>query len=366
MKNEYLQFDKCLQRLEHSFLKVYRGFHVGLIRFQHPSLRDMLFTMLQNEPQVRLQYISNASPDGLSGLIEGIVLSEGILNYEAHTLVIRSENEIKLLCKRTRIVVTETIPPSVMIKILNSADVLIPRMRGKKIAPGDLDLIEFSKTSQGKVLREILNSIAKQNTYDNNATYSFLAWIIILLKFYELTPYIVTIPHPEYISLLLARFKNANISDSIHFMELLFRYEPLIFVQMFNKKLEKQWHKSIVTKLYDYYDRGNEVDWSFFDDYESAQAEYDDWHTEVDELIDLAHTFYSFSSMKKPGELFKLEKLKNEALNPPEPDVDDEEKWWEEDREMGKEEERRGVEERFYAHRGDVIYWSVDRLFEDL
>lgn len=348
----YLPFRRCLRRLEHSFLRIDRAYTSSHISFQHPSLRDMLLTILQNNPKVRHQYIIHASPDGLSSLIRGIPLFGQIPEDEAHMPILGSEDELNMLCKRIEIVVTETIPHSKMEKILSSADVLIPRKGFRKIGPAELDLVKFSKTPPGRVLEATLNAIAEQETYNNNATYSLLSWASILQKFYSLVPYVLPIPRPTYLRLLVDRIENADTYHAISLAGCLSAHEPLIFKQVFSHELDRKWNDFIISRLRECCKQSEDIEdisymhYDSYEDYEIGLSAYDEWHDEADELLQLADTFYSFSGLQEANEFSDLQELFDTLESPSEP--------------------LEVPYEDYEAHHVCKDYWTIERLFEDL
>ncbi len=350
MKNEYLTFEKCLLHLEYSFLRVKDAYFGKQVDFQHPSLRDMLLNSLQNKPQVKRQYILNASPSALSSIIEGVSMYNQTSEEEPHVLILNNEKELSLLLQRINAVITDTVPYEGLREILIGTDTLIPQKNNEKIAPADLDLVKFSKTAQGKVVKTVLTAFGKQDTYDNNTQYLFFLWIDLLHKFYQLASYIIPIPRLEYIDMLTSRLKEGKIDDKIKFVSLLSLHEPLQFKQVSNSRLEKLCNEYIHKQLQERIKQCKLEDWNEWDpyeDYDDAYSAYDDWQSGSRELVILSDEFYSSMHLKPPKEISKLRSLIESAWPPSEP-------------------EREDIESSDYDYYERYEYWTIERVFEDL
>jgi len=358
MRDEYLPFEQCLDRLKHSFLRVTtHEFWGSYIDFQHPSLRDMLLILLQNEPTVRRQYILLASPQGLYDIIQGIPFFGLSPTDDVHTLIIRDEEELDLLCGRIRNVITDTIPANDQSQLLNSAVTLLPRKNKKIINAADVDLGRFLKSPSGKVIDALLQALANENTYRNNLTYKLSNWMDILEKFYQLAPYIVPVPHLSYITSLALQMRETDILDGLRFIYLLSVNEPIVFKQVFSQKLAQQWNKSLITKLDEYSGEGEYLDnISTGDkyDYEEKYSAYVNWKEKAEDLLELATIFYSFSQIQQPDEFSAFEDLL-ENISPPQQPEEEEE-----------EEEEEDTTYKYKTDKSDKEYWTIERLFEDL
>ena len=73
--------------------------------------------------------------------------------------------------------------------------------------------------------------------------------------------------------------------------------------------------------------------------------EYEDWYAQAEDLVTLARAFYRWAPFPMPGELERLEELMELVKPPPEfePDMDDD-----------------------WRRASDGVYWTIDRMFEDL
>lgn len=352
MRNEYLPFEQCLKRLSHSFIQTGQGLipagHVfswgNFIDFQHPSIRDMLLYILQDEPKVRPWFISLASPEGLSSIIRGIPLFGSTHKDETHVLILSNEDELNLLCDRIKVVLTESITFSQVEMILSNADFLIPRKTDKKLGPADLDLAEFSKSPCGRVLSTILSACACQEAYETKTAYNLSSWTDILRKFYELAPYVTPVLHPTYLGQLVNRSESADFSETIRFFSCLSINEPLIFRQTFGAKLDSRLNSLVVSGLRERCQQGKNHQRTIYEDYEDERGAYETWRDGAKQNLEIAHIYYTFSAFSEPEELLELEELIDSVFSPEAPRED-----WEEEQEREPEE-----------------YWTIERLFEDL
>ncbi|MCK4233767.1 hypothetical protein KAX75_05025 [candidate division WOR-3 bacterium] len=353
MKDEYLSFEQCLSRLEHSFLRKAQGFWGAHVDFQHPSLRDMLLKLLQDNPIARLNYISMASSHGLSDIIQGIPYYAQRATHEVHNLIVRNKRELEALKQRLENIISATMPSEDHLLIINSAESLLPRKKGGIIELADLDLKSFQKSHSGKVLKTIINSFANEDIYKNNKTRQLGSWVKILNKFYKLVQYVVPIPHLAYLRNLVSRIKKEDITDSIQLFDLLSTYEPIFFNQVFSKELADQWGEEIASRLEDCRNSGNDIDGivsSSREEYDEKYAEFDDWRSEAEELLENAFLFYEFSEIEGPAALENLDNLVNNIAEPLEPE--------------DEEDEEEGID-----YEPDIPlenYWTIERLFEDL
>lgn len=347
MRNGYLTFEKCIQRLEHSFLRVKHAYFEKKVDFQHPSLRDMLLNILQNEPQVKRQYILNASPSALSSIIRGVSLYNQTSGKESHVLILNNKNELSLLLGRINAVINDTIRHLGLQEILSSAEALIPQKNEKNIAPADFDLVKFSRTAQGKVVKTVLTSFGKQDTCNNNTQYPFSVWTNLLHKFYQLTPYIVPIPRVEYIDILMGRFKKANISEKIKFVSLLSLHEPLKFKQIFSSKLEKLCNKYIREELQECIKECELESWDVYTENDQIISEYDAWLYLSEQMLIFADEFYSSTHLEPQKEISELRSLIELTPSPFMPDEED-------------------IQSLDYDYYKGHEYWTIERVFEDL
>lgn len=359
MRDEYLQFERCLDRLKHSFLRVSQWYQSSYIDFQHPSLRDMLLSFLQTEPIARRQYISLASPEGLSEIIQGISYFGSPPTDEIHRLVIQDETELDLLCERIRNIVTHSILAYDQIKLLRSTKIILPHRKKKRVSPAEVDLERFQNTPRGKVVGTLVRAIANENIYKNNLTYKLSSWTDILKEFYDLASYIVPVPRPAYLHNLTSPIKEVSISTKVILSHLPFIHlfsvnEPIIFRQIFSQSLVQKLDKSFISESQKCYDELYSLDGATTSDkeeYEQMDYYYEDLKNRANDLLEEGEILYHLSRTKEPEVFSNLEDLVDN-MTPPILGMEDEE----------QEEE----EEEYRISKSDEEYWTIERLFEDL
>jgi hypothetical protein len=289
-----LNFDDCVRRLEHSFLRVLASFpgHQYL-DFQHPSLRDMLLSQLRTDEVARRRYIQIASPLGLSQLIKGVAVPLSGQKEGSHVLTLNSEEEISILTQRITEVSSGTLIQSDWYAILAAADLLLPRISsptGKptktgsgilsqgssqtipsaiehlllrsasknKIPPSEVDdLPRFKESRQGKIIETILKAFGCSETFERNQRYHLTEWTRLLEKYYELAVYIMPCPRLEFLPTLLKIAKDAEPKNGIAFATLVQRFDSLIIAQTLPMQTMISWDTYIKDELESLIDTGN-------------------------------------------------------------------------------------------------------------
>jgi hypothetical protein len=281
-----LDFDDCVNRLEHSFVTVIPLYSKhSYIDFQHPSLRDMLLSQLRNNEVARRRYVQLASPLGLSQLIKGVAVSLGREGEDNHVLSLKSEGEVSVLIQRLAEVSSGILPPNDWHAILSATDLLLPRKSSEigrinktasivrpqgslqtiptttthlprhtsskeKIPPsGVKDLSHFRESRQGKIVVAVLSAFGSSATFERNQRYDLVEWTTLLEKYYELAIYIVPCPHIEFLPRLLEVAAGAEPEDGIAFATLVQRFAPVIVTQTLSEKLLASWDTYIRGKL---------------------------------------------------------------------------------------------------------------------
>ena len=271
-----LDFDNCVNRLKHSFLRVttpYSG--QEYIDFQHPMLRDMLLSQLRKDDLARRRYIQLASPVGLSNLILGVALS---LREEDddHILQPRNEEELSILLERLAEVSSSVLPPSDWHAILSATDLLLPRDSSKrKLPPTEVDLLSFSKSWAGKVVEAVVRSFGCQETFERNQRYSLTGWTMLLEKYYDLAVYLVPPPRVQFAPNLAKNLADAKTEAAIAFATLIQDSEPLVIRQTVSNRLMASWDTCIRNRLEELIGTGENLSaWEEGEDWEHEYYEY--------------------------------------------------------------------------------------------
>jgi hypothetical protein len=306
LNGRQLDFDDCVNRLKHSFVRSTIPF-VGdaYMDFQHPSLRDMLLSQLRDNEVARRRYIQLASPLGLSQLIKGMAVSLSGVGEDNHILTPKSEDEISLLLERLAEVSSGALTPSDWHAILSAADLLLPRKSSEiektdksvssippqdrlqaiptttkgpsrpdssreKIPPSEVeDLSHFRESQQGRLVEAVLDAFRCSKTFERNRRYQLAEWTMLLRKYYELAIYMLPCPRIEFLPHLVNLATSAEPQDGIALATLVQRFNPVIITQILSRQLLASWDAYIRDELDTLIDMGE----SFptheeFDDYD--------------------------------------------------------------------------------------------------
>jgi len=357
MKDEYLPFKRCLDRLEHNFLKITYGYYGDSdIDFQHPSLRDMLLAFLQNEPKVRMKYISLASSQGLADVIRGIPLYGSTATPKTHCLILQNKTEVDLLCKRIQQIMSASSRSRDKTILLNSVATLIPSPWKKKKLVSETQIKKFHASSAKKVVDAVVSPIAENKIYDNNHSYSLHQWLLILYIFYDLAPFISPTTSPPYLSKLVLNIDENDIFNGLKLIELLLENDPIVVKQILTQELSQYWIDYLGTKLEECLSEGEEFEQipsSDQSDYNDKQSQYDGWRYDAEQYIKLTKYFYDLIYIEVPDELEALEDFILNSEGPLRPDeVEDDDDVDDHD--------------NYYSDTSTKEYWTIERLFEDL
>ena len=266
-----LDFNECVSRLQHSFLRVVAFYTTEYVDFQHPSLRDMLLSQLRGDELARRRYIQLASPVGLSNLIRGIALSLRGEEEEDHVLLPGDNEELSILLERLAEVSSGVLPVSDWHAILSATDLLLPRDSSKrKLPPADVNLLSFNKSWAGKVVEAVVRAFGCQETFERNQRYSLAGWTMLLEKYYDLAVYLAPPPRAEFLPNLALSLASAEPEDGIAFATLIQHSEPLIISQTVSNQLLASWDSYTRDELEELIEAGeNSPTWDEEDDYDS-------------------------------------------------------------------------------------------------
>ena len=356
-----LDFDDCVGRLEHSFLRVTASFSGhDQLDFQHPSLRDIMLSRLRDNSTARLRYIELASPTGVSRLIQGTAAS--LRNDQAldHLVAPRGDEEIQELIGRVGQLSNAVLLPGDWHQILSATQLLLPRdPKGRRLPPAEADLAALGHTWQGKLVAAVVAALGDEATYRRSQRYTLAQWSYLLSTYLELATYLVPPKRPDYLHPLMTRVPDADPEDAIAFATLVRQSDPLLVKQSLSDSLLRSWHDDLKDRLEeliaigesveDWDEHPKHIDWVSTDGGQVSMGldwyDYDTWYGEADDLLTLAGQFYSWAPLKAPGMLGDLRKLLQTVMGPPEPEWDPED----------------DLREATPAH-----YWTIEALFEDL
>jgi len=273
-----LKFDTCINRLEHSFVRVASD-HAGqkFLDFQHPSIRDMLLSHVTDDEVARRKYLELASPAGLAAVIQGLAPPPFEQAGDHHHLLVRTEEEVQILRDRLSDLSGAVLRFDEWDRLLLAADLLIPRTASKmRLAPAEIDLKAFGNTSQGEVVAAVVRAFASVSTFQHHRSYDLGGWTVLLRDFYSLAPYLVPPPRPDYLPSLVEGLDSAATEDAIRFATLVGQLEPLLISQYVSKDLLDSWDTWIRFEVERLIELGNEFpeDWAEYDD---EDVDYLEW-----------------------------------------------------------------------------------------
>lgn len=353
-----LAFDDALNRLNHSFLvasTTYSG--EKRIAFQHPSLRDLLLLELRGDPSARVRYFAMATPFALSGIIGGIANTEELEGEPQHAVVPTNDQEFNAFLNRLQCVSQEVLKLKDWELLLASAERLIPSKPSSMtksplshiwrelgipdavefVDPSDIDLSAFATQPSGRIFRAILEGFALRRTFENSQRFSESDWCRLLTKFYRLTMYVSPPVYPTFSGELCQ-----GLSDSIEAISLaneINNREPIVLRQNVGRTRIEEWKERLACDAASLTETGNA-----FDDTDDPD-EFDQWKSDVDELVGTSQDFLRWSGVNEIGPMTELEEVKDSAERPIAPEPDDE---YREERQVSGP------------------YWTIDRMFEDL
>ncbi len=342
---EILDINRVLSRLNHSFLNISNDDRIGeKIFFQHPSIRDLLISLLKNEPSILSKHIQLSSPLGIAEVIRGFQKDEDNNENILHLLSLHNSDQFNLLLDRITHFSNSTLSEYEWNALLSSLYPIIPFKEKddlKSITREELK--DFTNSNTGRIVEITLKSFGLNTTYENCLSFSMEEWIGLLSKFYLYSMFIIPPPRVLYIHTLLNDYK-FPVHPEIGFklLKLLKEFEPLHYVQ-YQPSVKISFLKNSINKKIDELltigSDINECNPDFFD-----YGEYFQWKSDSDNSIKLCEEFFKWIDIKKPiNKILSLETLVAE-ISPPDDDEEDDEKY-----------ERKSEE-----------YWTIERLFEDL
>jgi hypothetical protein len=313
--NEEPSFEECLDILEDSFLKLIRDFKGELlVDFQHPSVRDALFHILEGNSIARKRYITAASTSTLASLLARVGDCES--NAPARGLSIRNEEELNLLCAQIGRAIGASIPSRDWKRIMSNAISLIPPAELGPISYAESHQEDYSFTPRGRLLSEVVRKGCDYQTYETKTGYGLNEWNSTLKLLYELTRYSYPQTKPAYIHQLGVRFLKSSINDLVPFFELLSKNEPHEFAGIFTEEVDHECYEKILDELRQYLESGQSLsnnaslsDWDDVDDRRKIQTVLaaDLWASEIaeelrtwlDEAEDLMEVAEMYSHLSK-------------------------------------------------------------------
>jgi hypothetical protein len=335
---ETLPFEESFERVDHSFLKTEKMQISGIIiDFQHPIIRDLLITNLQNDDQALLKHIELASPNAIAEIIRGF--SKGYVESEniKHLISLKNKDHIEKLLQRIEKFSDSILSVSEWYSILSALETLVPSEK--------YDLHKFSSSNSGMIIGQTLKSFGSKNSYDHSKSYSIKNWHLLITKYYSLSRFVFPPPRNEYIHLIALKLKTEFVEYKTLFnlISLIQNYEPILYEQMHLDDKIPEIDETLRENLTEKFDDGE----IFLEPWGPNELrEYNDWASEVVDLLSFTEEFYNWCvSLEKPqSEIARLDSL-FKKIRPADNDEND-------DVELSEE--------------IDTEYWTISRLFEDL
>jgi hypothetical protein len=298
-----------------------------------------------------------ATPFALSGIIGGIANTEELEGEPQHAVVPTNDQEFNAFLNRLQCVSQEVLKLKDWELLLASAERLIPSKPSSMtksplshiwrelgipdavefVDPSDIDLSAFATQPSGRIFRAILEGFALRRTFENSQRFSESDWCRLLTKFYRLTMYVSPPVYPTFSGELCQ-----GLSDSIEAISLaneINNREPIVLRQNVGRTRIEEWKERLACDAASLTETGNA-----FDDTDDPD-EFDQWKSDVDELVGTSQDFLRWSGVNEIGPMTELEEVKDSAERPIAPEPDDD---YREERQVSGP------------------YWTIDRMFEDL
>jgi hypothetical protein len=343
---EPLHFNEVLDRLDRSFISVDTSKYYGKsVRFQHPSLRDLLLSRLQKNSAALLKHIEIASPTAIEEIIRGFGTQFTNNENRKHLISLTSDQQLTMLISRIDSFSQGILSENEWDSILSSIGLLVPQeeesnSENKK----QISLEDFTRSKKGVVISHTLRSFGSENTYSNCRTYNFSTWVRLIQKFYFSAKSVFPAPRIEYLHEISKEAKPTSINSEtiFDFLVLVKKYEPILYSQINPTDIISQIEDTVLENLDTLIDQGeilSESDRELID-----PDEYNRWDDTSRSHIQFCEMFYNWLS--KIGPTSDIEKLRNLRQQIKSPLEDDEEIESEEETENN--------------------YWTIQRIFEDL
>jgi len=348
LDGDLLSFNDCLDRLNHSFLKIENYAYYGKsVLFQHPSLRDLLLIKIQADDRALSKHIEIASPVAVSEIIRGFAKTYTEKENIHHLVSIHTDEQFKKLLSRidnfTQIVFEENDWNS----LLAALQMLVPtEMQKEFISSEKIDNEQFLKTREYEILTHTLNSFGKLSTYEKSGNNSLYSWVRSLSKFYYLSHFVNQPLKIEYLHKLYSDH-HLHIDEELEFdfISLVAEYEPIFYRQIKSDVRIESIQNYIKKQIEDKIKEGNILDDEDRD--EPTDIKYADWYSETDNLLAFAQRFYEFTNLRDAEEEANYKTLDHLLITVDEP-------------------EKETSTDFRYDDDSDKEYWTISRMFEDL
>jgi hypothetical protein len=263
-----------------------------------------------------------------------------------HVLTPKTEAEFELVLSRISELSRAVLTTYEWVSILNSARQLILKSTKEQLlVPDELDLDRFASSRRGKTLQTILQAFGSMETFSSNLRLSVGDWAQLLKIFTFLTVYVRPLVRIDFAYELCKRLRGSTGTiDVINCANTLVLIDPLTVKQTIPPKAVQDWCEGLERQLNERVHLGESID---SDTGEFQPEDYDDWRTESRQLLKTADAFYNWAIIDPPSAFGELENLIEIVSRPADEAVDQE-------------------PDDDYRPSTSTMYWSIERLFEDL
>ena len=346
MISAYLSFEKCVDRLKDSFLIEFCTYQGDtIIDFQHPSIRDMILNIVQKDPLARLDYLKNATTEGILTIIEGLSQFEDHKEERGHFLVLQSQNELAILRDRLIHIINIAASLGQVRKILMAINQVIWKIKGRNVLNENGDA-SAQGTAVRFVAKSVIEDIGSRHFYCRHNAADFSDWKDIVYYFYSLNDRTGLDVQLSYLDNLLLTSESASIEDRIEFLRGIEIHASDVFERIFTVDLEQDLNDLVVSGLKERCEDGRSIEGTIYPDSEEFDRyalEY--WHDDAERFLEAASTYYQFYNRDEPPEIDDLANLLS-TVSVSDNDEDDD----------------------FESVRSDNSsgFWTISRIFEDL
>ncbi len=250
-----------------------------------------------------------------------------------HRIILSTEDELDLLCKRIRVIVIAPIPFSHLEGILATSAVLIPQEGSATAA--DLKTKASRTRASVRVLQEILSSVCSQAAYDTKTGYSLRNWIFILDRIYKLSTSLPSRPRPSYLNILVERAASAQLPERVSYYRMLRQCDFDVFKSVYTEEIDYALRRSLTDEIEECVAAYHDLPDHCSDDNELEA--YSRWILDAKGILEVADEYFIFGSheltdiddLQSGLEIIeeRVSDYQRETSEPPEEEYEEDEDW---------------------------------------
>src|ERR1039458_9488848 len=135
---------------------------------------------------------------------------------EEHLILPKTPEKTKLVADRILALSRTVVTPADWLNLLSAAESVLPRNKGKVPLPSEIDLVALASEPHMMLLATILRAVGSSETYRANRRYRLRDWLRIVVKFANLSMYVVPPAQLNYsVDLCMATLGAKEQMDSI-------------------------------------------------------------------------------------------------------------------------------------------------------